>query len=59
MPLRVRLILLVALVLLISLAFGSVLIGWHAVKSVRTELRAALDVGSNTVRNALPRRMNC
>ena len=39
---------LVALVLLASLACGSVLVGWHAANSVRTELRAALDVGVNT-----------
>ena len=51
MPLRVRLIALVGLVLLASLAGGSVLVGWHAASSVRTELRAALDVGANTIRN--------
>lgn len=53
MPLRVRLIALIGLVLLASLACGSVLVGWHAAGSVRTELRAALDVGANTVRNGL------
>jgi two-component system sensor histidine kinase UhpB len=53
MPLRVRLILLIGLVLLVCLAGGSVLVGWHAVGSVRTELRAALDVGANAVRNGL------
>ena len=51
MPLRMRLIALVGLVLLASLACGSVLVGWHAANSVRTELRAALDVGANTIRN--------
>ena len=51
MPLRMRLIALVALVLLASLAFGSLLVGWHAASSVQTELRAALDVGANSVRN--------
>jgi two-component system sensor histidine kinase UhpB len=51
MPLRMRLIVLVALVLLMSLAAGSVLVGWRAANSVRTELRAALDVGARTVRN--------
>ena len=45
MPLRVRLIALIGLLLLASLAGGSVLVGWHAARSVRTELRAALDVG--------------
>ena len=44
MPLRVRLIVLIGLVLLISLACGSALVGWRAANSVRTELRAALDV---------------
>ena len=53
MPLRVRLIALIGLVLLASLAGGSVLVGWHAASSVRTELRAALDVGANTIRNGL------
>ncbi len=51
MPLRMRLIALVGLVLLASLACGSVLVGWHAANSVQTELRAALDVGANTIRN--------
>ncbi|HUB46690.1 MAG TPA: HAMP domain-containing protein [Acetobacteraceae bacterium] len=51
MPLRVRLIMLVGLVLLASLACGSALVGWHAVSSVRVELRAALDVGVQTVQN--------
>ena len=51
MPLRMRLIALVGLVLLASLACGSVLVGWHAANSVQTELRAALDVGAKTIRN--------
>jgi two-component system, NarL family, sensor histidine kinase UhpB len=51
MPLRMRLIALVGLVLLASLACGSVLVGLHAANSVHTELRAALDVGANTIRN--------
>jgi two-component system, NarL family, sensor histidine kinase UhpB len=51
MPLRVRLIALVGLVLLLCLGGGSVLVGWHAASSVRTELRAALDVGANTIHN--------
>jgi two-component system, NarL family, sensor histidine kinase UhpB len=53
MPLRVRLIASIGLVLLASLACGSVLVGWHAANSVRTELRAALDVGANTISNGL------
>ena len=53
MPLRVRLIVLIGLVLLISLACGSTLVGWRAANSVRTELRAALDVGMKTIRNGI------
>ena len=53
MPLRVRLIVLIGLVLLISLACGSALVGWRAANSVRTELRAALDVGIKTIRNGI------
>lgn len=53
MPLRVRLIALIGSVLLVSLACGSVLVGWHAARSVRTELRAALDVGTKTIRNGI------
>jgi two-component system, NarL family, sensor histidine kinase UhpB len=51
MALRMRLTALVALVLLASLACGSLLVGWHAASSVQTELHAALDVGANTIRN--------
>ena len=53
MPLRVRLITLVGLVLLVSLACGGVLVGWHAGKSVQTELRAALHVAQKTIHNGL------
>ena len=53
MPLRVRLIVLIGLVLLVSLAGGSVLVAWRAAHSVRTELRAALDVGTQTIRNGI------
>ena len=53
MPLRMRLIALIGVVLLVSLASGSVLVGWHAANSVRTELRAALDVGTKTIRNGI------
>ena len=51
MPLRVRLIMLIGLVLLASLACGSALVGWHDANAVRVELRAALDVGVQTVHN--------
>src|SRR5277367_7183217 len=53
MPLRIRLIALIGLVLLVSLACGSVLVAWRAAHSVRTELRAALDVGTKTIRNGI------
>jgi two-component system, NarL family, sensor histidine kinase UhpB len=53
MPLRMRLIVLIGLVLLVSLACGSVLVAWRAAHSVRTELRAALDVGTKTIRNGI------
>jgi two-component system sensor histidine kinase UhpB len=53
MPLRMRLIVLIALVLLVSLGCGSVLVCWRAAGSVQTELRAALDVGAQTIRNGL------
>ena len=53
MPLRVRLIALIGSVLLVSLACGSALVAWRAAHSVRTELRAALDVGTKTIRNGL------
>ena len=53
MPLRARLVALVCLVLLISLAGGGALIGWHAAGRVQTELRAALHVGANTVQEGL------
>ncbi len=51
MPLRVRLIALVGLVLLLSIAGGGALVAWRAIQSVQTELQAALDVGARTVRN--------
>src|SRR3954452_19795680 len=51
MPLRARLIALVGVMLLASLACGSALIVWRAAKSVQTELRAAIDVSVQTTRN--------
>ena len=51
MPLRVRLMALVGLVLLLSIVGGGALVAWRAAHSVQTELRAALDVGAQTVRN--------
>ncbi len=53
MPLRLRLIVVIGLVLLVSLAGGSLQVAWRAAGQVRTELNAALNVGANTVRNDL------
>jgi two-component system sensor histidine kinase UhpB len=53
MPLRVRLIISIGVVLLVSLACGSALVGWRAASSVRTELRAALDVGAKSIDNGI------
>jgi two-component system, NarL family, sensor histidine kinase UhpB len=53
MSLRMRLVALVGLVLLFSVACGSGLVAWRAMHSVRTELQAALVVGARTVRNGL------
>lgn len=53
MPLRARLIALIGLVLLVSLAGGTALVSWRAASSVRTELRAALNVGVRTIRNGI------
>jgi two-component system, NarL family, sensor histidine kinase UhpB len=51
MSLRIRLVALVGLVLLLSMACGGLLVAWRAMHSVRTELLAALDVGAHTIRN--------
>jgi two-component system sensor histidine kinase UhpB len=53
MSLRVRLIASIVVVLLVSLCVGGVAAGWHAVRSVRTELQAALAVGVQTLRNGI------
>ena len=53
MPLRLRLMFVVGLMLLVSLAGGSLEVAWRAAGRVRTELGAALDVGANTVRNGV------
>ena len=53
MPLRLRLIVVIGLMLLVSLAGGSLQVAWRAAGRVRTELNAALNVGANTVRNGL------
>ena len=51
MTLRARLIASIVCVLLTSLAAGGVLMGWHAARSVQTELAVALDGAVRTVRD--------
>lgn len=55
MSLRFRLIALVAIVLMVSLVVGGGIAWFTASRSVRTEMRAALLVGRQTVDNALRR----
>jgi two-component system sensor histidine kinase UhpB len=54
MSLRYRLILPIALVLLVSLTLGGGLAWLHAVRSVATEMDAALAVGQHTVETVIP-----
>jgi two-component system sensor histidine kinase UhpB len=54
MPLRHRLILPIALMLLVSLTLGGGLAWLHAVRSVATEMDAALAVGRHIVLTVLP-----
>jgi two-component system, NarL family, sensor histidine kinase UhpB len=51
--LRLRLIVSIGLVLILILAFGSVLLYWHAKHEVEVELHASLDVGAHTIHNAV------
>jgi two-component system, NarL family, sensor histidine kinase UhpB len=53
MSLRVRLIMSIMIVLLVSLGVGGAAAGWHAVRSVRAEMQAALAVGAQTLRNGI------
>jgi two-component system sensor histidine kinase UhpB len=53
MTLRVRLILLVAFVLLVSVLLGGMLAWWHAVQSTRAEMQAALLSGEHRVRDSV------
>lgn len=53
MSLRLRLIASIILVLLVSLCVGGAVAGWHAVRSVRSEMQAALAVGRQTLRNEI------
>jgi two-component system, NarL family, sensor histidine kinase UhpB len=54
MSLKVRLVLWVALMLLVSLMLGAGLAWWHATRSVATEMQAALVVGQQTVQTVIP-----
>jgi two-component system sensor histidine kinase UhpB len=58
MSLRFRLISLVCVVLLISLALGGVIACSNASRSVRTEMRSALVVGRQAIENAIERLQN-
>ena len=53
MSLRIRLIASVILVLAVTLALGGLLAAWHAAASVQTEMRSAMAVGAQTIRNGL------
>lgn len=53
MSLRVRLIVSIVIVLLASLCVGGAAGFWHAIRSVRVEMQAALDVGAQTLRNGI------
>jgi two-component system sensor histidine kinase UhpB len=53
MSLRMRLIVSVVLVLAVTMTLGGLLAAWHAAASVQTEMRSALAVGEQTVRNGL------
>jgi two-component system sensor histidine kinase UhpB len=54
MSLRYRLIVPIALMLLVSLTLGGALAWLHAIRSVATEMDAALEVGEHTVRTVVP-----
>ena len=53
MSLRLRLIASFGVPLMLSILFGCLLVGWHAARSVRTELTAALEVGRQSVHNGI------
>src|ERR1700733_13983129 len=53
MSLRIRLIASIVIALLVSLCVGGAAAGWHATRSVRTEMLAALAVATQTLRNGL------
>lgn len=53
MPLRRRLIILIALVLCLSLLIGGALTYWHAVKKIDVEMTSAITAGESTLKDAL------
>ncbi len=53
MPLRRRLILLIALVLCLSLVIGAILTYWQAVRKVDLEMTSAITAGESTLKDAL------
>lgn len=53
MSLRQQLIATIALVLLATLGLGAMLVHWHAVEKVETEMVAAIAVGARIARNAV------
>jgi two-component system sensor histidine kinase UhpB len=53
MSLHIRLIASIVIVLLVSLCVGGAIAGWHAVRSVRAEMQAALVVSVQTIRNGV------
>lgn len=53
MSLRLRLVASIALALLATLGLGSVLVYWHAITKVDTEMKAAIGVGSRIAHNAV------
>ncbi len=53
MSLRLRLMASIIFVLLVSFCIGGLAAGWHAVRSVRTEMQAALAVGAQELRNGI------
>jgi two-component system sensor histidine kinase UhpB len=53
MPLRRRLLVLIALVLCLSLMIGGVLTYWNAVRKIDTEMSSAVQAGESTVKDTL------
>jgi hypothetical protein len=53
MSLRIRLICLIALVLVLSLAVEGTIVSFNASRSVSTEMNSALQVGQQIVKSAL------